>query len=51
MIVFFEVTILYDCQRFLARVRGDLATEFSPPAQNEVRKKKRTTYRKTSAEF
>jgi hypothetical protein len=35
---------------FDARTRGDLATEISPLAQNEFRKKKRTIYRKSSHE-
>ncbi len=35
-------------QRFLARFRGDLVTEFSPLAQNENRKIKRTIYQKIS---
>jgi len=34
-----------------ARTRGDLATEFFPLAQNENRKKKRTTYRKPAMSF
>jgi len=46
-----SVVLYADAQRSHARTRGGLGTEFFPPSRSEVRKKKRTIYRKTAMKF